>query len=592
MWTIIKQLYEKGIFSDFDIQFTKFIEKISSQANNEVLLGTILASHLTAEGHICVNLNTYAEKTFPLSPEEDSDFLHCPPLSNWINSLKNNEMVGTGDDYKPLILNGNNLYLYRYWIYEQQFSATIQNRLKNQRTDINHEILAQGLSRLFPQIDTQTVDEQKRAAERAVRNNFSIISGGPGTGKTSTIIKILALLLEQNKNLHIALTAPTGKATARLQESIASAKQNLNCAPDIKSAIPQETHTLHRLLGSIANSPYFRKNADNPLSYDVIIVDEASMIDLPLMAKLAQAIPQQARWILVGDKNQLASVEAGTVFGDICETKAEQSYITVFKRNYRFHQDSGIGELAKAINQANSDKALNLLKSYKHTDIHWHPVKSYGYFLNDLKNKIIQGFSDYLNIINYKDIDPEDALQAFDQFRVLCALRRGLYGVDRINRAIENALIKEGFLKTGRDHYHGQTRWYHGQPIMITRNDYTLKLFNGDVGIVLRNPQKYNELLAFFRTTEGTIRQFLLSRLPQHETVFAMTVHKSQGSEFDKILVILPTQFSAVLSRELLYTGITRAKKRLDIWGDESVFKQAIQQKIQRTSGLQNLKEI
>jgi len=539
---------------------------------------------LTAEGHICVNLSTYAEKTFPLSPEEDSEFLRCPSLSDWIDSLKNSDMVGTAKDYKPLILNGNNLYLYRYWIYEQQFSTAIQNRLKNQRTDINREILAQGLSRLFPdnQADNQEIDEQKLAAEKAVLNNFSIISGGPGTGKTSTIIKILALLLEQDKNLHIALTAPTGKATARLQESITTAKQNLNCAPDIKSLIPQETHTLHRLLGTVSNSPYFRKNADNPLSYDVIIVDEASMVDLPLMAKLAQAIPQHARWILVGDKSQLASVEAGTVFGDICETDTEKSYITVFKRNYRFDKNSGIGELAKAINTANSDKALNLLKSYTYADIRWHTVKSYGYFLNDLKNKIIHGFNDYLNAIKYSHTEPENVLQSFDKFRVLCALRQGLYGVERVNRAIESALIKEGFLKAGY-------RWYHGQPIMITRNDYTLKLFNGDVGIVLRNPEKYSELLVFFRAADGNIREFLPSRLPQHETVFAMTVHKSQGSEFDKVLIVLPTQFSAVLSRELLYTGITRAKKRLDIWGDESVFKQAIQQKIQRTSGLQNI---
>jgi exodeoxyribonuclease V alpha subunit len=583
----IEQLWKKDIFSTFDVEFTRFIEKLSPQADDELLLGAILVSHLTAQGNICVNLSTYANRTFPLFPddnipENEADFLRCPPsVSKWINHLKNSGIVGSAQEYKPLILNDDKLYLYRYWKYEQEFSASIKHRLKNPCVDIDRSILARSLFRLFPQKQTDTdIDAQRLAAERAVLNNFSIISGGPGTGKTFTIIKILALLLEQNKQLHIALTAPTGKAAARLQESIIAAKQHLDCAPEIKEAIPQETYTVHRLLGTIPHSPYFRKNADNPLPYDVVVVDEASMVDLALMAKLASAIPPHARWILVGDKNQLASVEAGTVFGDICDIgQNEKSYITVLTRNYRFNENSGIGKLARAITHAESDNALNILKSSHYSDIHWRDLKPYQHFLNDLKNKILHSFSEYLQAIRPYTANPDTVLQAFDKFRILCALRHGFYGVEMVNRSIEKLLIREGFLKTG---YLG----YHGQPIMITHNDYTLKLFNGDVGVILRNPEKRDELLAFFRETDGNIREFLPSRLPQHETVFAMTVHKSQGSEFESILMILPPQFSMVLSRELLYTGITRAKHRLDIWGNEEVFKHAIQQKIQRTSGL------
>jgi exodeoxyribonuclease V alpha subunit len=430
---------------------------------------------------------------------------------------------------------------------------------------------------------------QKNAIFKAILNSFCIISGGPGTGKTSIVIKIIVLLLEQDPTLRIVLAAPTGKAATRLQESIRETRETLHCSPVVKTAIPTETYTIHRLLGSLPYSPYFRHHAQNLLRYDVVIVDEASMIDLALMAKLAQAIPLTARWILLGDKDQLVSVEAGTVLGDICamatpldhtETVTSRSKladsIVFLEKNYRFSEQSGIGQLAQWVKQGQGNLAIRLLKSGNYSDIQFHTLTDLT--LPELSEQIKAGFADYLKQL--KKSEPQEILAVFNQFRVLCALRQGQYGVVALNRMIENGLA----LKKNA-HY----RWYHGQAIMITCNDYTLKLFNGDIGIILWNPPKYQELLAFFLSPDGQLRTFWPNRLPEHELAYAMTIHKSQGSEFKNVLILLPQQSSPILTRELIYTAITRARQNASIWGQESVLKGAIQRKIQRTSGLQDI---
>jgi exodeoxyribonuclease V alpha subunit len=557
----IKQLRNFDIFSDLDVHFSTFITNLSDNKEEELLLGAVLASYFTSLGSSCVDLKRLADdKFFPLQSEAGIKKLSCPNLSQWLATLQKSSVVGKPGDYTPLILDKHRLYLYRYWDYEKQLAAQILARCYQQRTDIKHNILETGLSRLFP-VET---DLQKSAAQTAVLRNFCIISGGPGTGKTSTVIKIIALLLEQNPNLRIALAAPTGKAAARLQEAIRQGLHNANIQ------MPQETYTIHRLLGN--NSHSFNNHIDNRLLYDVVIIDEASMVDLALMAKLAQSIPKSSRWILLGDKDQLASVEAGTVLGDICEATVLQQNVIFLEKNYRFGEQSGIWTLAQAVKQGKSDKALSILKSKNYPFVNWHSISSSDHLPVPIIEQIIQNFSSYL-----QEKQPDKLLAVFDQKRILCAMRKGPYGVEAVNHKIEDELRRKGLIRTNH-------RWYHGCPIMITRNDYQLQLFNGDVGIILKGDNY--KLQAFFPSPDGKIRVFWPNRLPEHETVYAMTIHKSQGSEFDQVLILLPDQFSPVLSRELIYTGITRAKKRVSIWGDEQVFKAAVLQKIARSSGL------
>ena len=591
--TTIEHLRDVGFFSDLDIHFTKLMLSLSDSMNEESLLGIVLASHFTTQGSSCVDLSMLANQSFPLQSDSNLDAIPCPPLSQWHNSLRKCSVVGSPPNYTPLILNGDRLYLYRYFEYEQQLAAQICNRCHQQYHKVNDDVLAEGLSRLFPFQQNITIDQQKIAARNAVLRHFCIISGGPGSGKTSTVIKILALLLEQNPNLTIALAAPTGKAAVRLQEAIIQILPHLNCASNIKEAIPQEAYTIHRLLGSKSNSPYFRSHATDLLSYDVVVVDEASMVDLALMTKLAMALSKSARWILLGDKDQLASVESGTVLGDICEagmgeniknaqvhslnSKDSQSLtnsIVLLDKSYRFGENSGIWKLAQAVKQGLSEKALRILKSENYLDVNWQHLGLSEGLPSTLISKIVLNFLRCL-----EENSPKKVLQLFEKYRVLCATRRGTYGVEAINRQIREELSKKGLIRA-------QSRWYHGHPIMISRNDYTLNLFNGDIGIILRNPASHNELQAFFPSKEGEIRSFLPNRLPTHETAYAMTIHKSQGSEFDNVLILLPYQFSPLLSRELIYTGITRAKQRVDIWGNEPVLSMAISKKISRSSGL------
>ncbi len=442
---------------------------------------------------------------------------------------------------------------------------------------------------------------------------FSVISGGPGTGKTTTVAKILVLLLEQSGiDLEIALAAPTGKAAARLKESIISSKNKgssepgyLDCPDRVKEAIPEEASTLHRLLGFISGSPYFRHDQENPLTADIVVVDEASMVDMALMSKLLQALLPRTRLILLGDKNQLASVEAGAVLGDICDTGNIHSFSKKFCRDfkevtgggilvfpegsdnpsisdcivqlqtsYRFDENSGIEALSRAVNTGDRAKAETILTSGKYTDLVWKPLP--GDLMRTIEDTVIKGYESYLKSLE----DPGSIFDLFDRFRILCALREGPFGVIAVNRLAERILKNAGLINP-------VGRWYEGRPVMITRNDYTLNLFNGDVGIVLRDPETGDHRV-FFPLSGGEYRKIHPVRLPEHETVFAVTVHKSQGSEFDSVSLVLPDRDTPVLTRELLYTGITRARDNVEISGTLDVFKMAVSRRIERTSGLRD----
>ncbi len=603
------RLYDNEILSVLDIHFANFMSRVAGGNIPELSLAASLVSSYTRQGHVCLDLSSVEGKEL-LKGENGIDPVVCPELNNWCKQLRETAVVGNPGEYKPLILDDRSrLYLFRYWEYQEKLADSIRRRIHDTGVDSSIGLLKEDLMRLFPFNEAETINWQRVAAFTALMKQFCVISGGPGTGKTSIVATILALLLEQTKSerLRIALTAPTGKAAAKLQEAIRNMKTKLACPNSIKEEIPEEASTIHRMLGSIPDSPYFRHNAKNTLPVDVVVVDEASMVDLALMSKLIQALPLQARVILLGDKDQLASVEAGAVLGDICDTGTKHSFsqgfckdckevtgytihtqqngtpeseirdcIIQLEKNYRFRSDSGIGAVSYAVNTGDGDRAIQLMKSGVYGDITWKNLPHPNDLPQVIKGIIIQGYGDYLRAMN-----PFEVFQVFERFRILCALREGPFGVAALNILAEQILREERLINP-------DMIWYPGRPVLITRNDYTLRLFNGDMGIVLPDPSVNNELRVFFPATDGTVKKFHPFRLPEHETVYAMTVHKSQGSEFDKVLLILPDRESPVLTRELIYTSITRAKKSVEIWGNENIFRTAVSRYIERTSGLRD----
>lgn len=531
--------------------------------------------------------------------------------------------IGKPSEETPLIFDGERLYLQRYFSFEAYLSQQI-TRLA-QPLDVDEPSLKQGLTQLFTADPAQSVDWQQVAVAVALRRRFSIISGGPGTGKTTTVTRLLALYIQQQCLQQgpdfvpaIKLAAPTGKAAARLSESIAQAREQLPLSADIIERIPVEATTIHRLLGTIPNSKSFRHNADNPLHLELLVVDEASMIDLPMMARLLAALPPQGRIILIGDKHQLASVEAGSVLGDICAWHLEKTHsagrtdpvsaelrysadqagylsrvcgldagsvsggqravadsLALLRHSYRFDAASGIGQLAAAINGGDAtliEPVLN--KGYD--DIDFIPLSSDSY--TQMIDAAAEGYSDYLRALR-SGAAPLEVLNAFARVQLLAVLRQGVYGVEGLNAALEQRLNRMGLIQTSQ-------QWYAGRPVMIVQNDHQLGLYNGDIGIV--QPDVDGRIRVWFEDPHHPdgVRGVLPSRLPGHETVFAMTVHKSQGSEFARVLMILPPEDGPLMTRELVYTGVTRAKQRLELYARLSSLKGATSRRTERASGL------
>ena len=605
---ILHRMLSIGSLAQLDFHFARFMARLAGGGDGPLLMAAALVSANARDGHVCLDLRQLGGA--PLLPAESGPAVRCPSVSEWRRRLLATPVVGRPGDYAPLILDDQSrLYLYRYWNYQQTLADSIISRVDEQRSAADLDRLRESLERLFPAQPAAEIDWQKVAAFAAARLRFVVISGGPGTGKTTTVAKILALLAEQwpQGNPRIALTAPTGKAVARLQEAIKQAKQKIACPLAIGETIPEEASTIHRLLGSIPNSPYFRHNQENLLPVDVVVVDEASMVDLALMAKLFQALPTGARVILLGDKDQLASVEAGAVLGDICDTGNVHGYskkfadelktvagcdlpagpsqdvgkgirdsIVELRKSYRFGSASGIGVLSRAVNAGDGAQALAILQNQDYPNVHWREPPSADSLGAMAKGLVLEGFKGYL-----QSEEPLECFRLFDRFRILCAVREGPWGVQQLNRLAERTLASQGLIKP-------DARWYRGRPVMVRINDYNLRLFNGDVGIALSDPEAGGDLRVFFPGGQGAVRKFHPLRLPEHETVFAMTVHKSQGSEFDRVLLILPDRDVPVLTRELLYTAITRAREEVEIWARESVFTAAAVRRTERMSGLRD----
>ncbi len=642
-WLEVERLTEAGELRRLSGVFARFMASLGP-APGPLLLASLVLSELEGRGHSCLLLADLAGDPAALLglPEDEWKELAAAikPLPKnakaWIAQLAGCEQVWRNGDFdfgQPLVLDGEGgdarLYLRRYWRDETTVADSVRSRALEHRT-VDEAQVRGWLDLLFASQrkadNPDKPDWQKLACAIALRGRVAIITGGPGTGKTYTVARLLALLFATAPDAarqRIALAAPTGKAAARLKQSIDKALGEL--AERVGDRLPLReltarmgaARTLHSLLGARPDSRAFAHHRGNPLDVDVLIVDEASMVHLEMMASLLDALPPSATLILLGDKDQLASVEAGAVLGDLCHDAQAGNYDestvdyvraasgetippgfvrpggalaqqTVMLRHSR--RFSGpIGQLALAVNAGDVDAAAGVLRAPGAPEVEgagsvrWieHAQQQHAIGL------ALEGYRPYLKLLAAL---PEGAhedwvraiLQRFEGFRILCAVREGEWGVGGLNTAIEQRLDGAGLIRRNGD-------WYVGRPVMVTRNDYATNVFNGDIGLTLPDPARPDSLRVWF--LEGDkVRSVLATRLRHVETAYAMTVHKSQGSEFAHTVLALPKEGGAVLARELVYTGITRASREFTLLTPApAVLGEAIQKRTHRTSGLRGM---
>ena len=554
-----------------------------------------LTSHQWGRGHACLDLATLQTKAAELLGWTDEQTATLPSMLHEAAIT----LPWTQGDASPLVLtedkDGARLYLRRAWTAEQNIRQNIAQRLALP-IDVPAD-LQQRLDALFTPTNNGEPDMQRLACEVAAQNRITLITGGPGTGKTTTVVKLLSLLVGTASNdLQIHLAAPTGKAAARLTESISNALTQMPA--DVQARIPTQAQTLHRLLQTHSKATQVHK-----LATDVVVVDEASMIDLEMMARLLQAVPPSARLILLGDKDQLASVEAGAVMSQLCTGSLLKAQTVTLIHSHRFDAKSGIGQWARTVNADVADNTP-ALKALWNAAPDWlvtlplqqsiegdtpEPDVTRLQLTSASDPKLAlglrYGWRNWLALLDAhrpsktapaapcSDAQAVALLKAFTEFCVLCAVREGPLGVVQLNAHVEHAL---GL---------GQSLWYAGRPVMVTRNDYALELMNGDIGLCLPGPD--GVLRVAFPAVNGGVRWVMPSRLDSVETVFAMTVHKSQGSEFTHVLLVIPALESPVLTRELVYTGLTRARQRLTLWAPQlGVLWNGCARRVLRSGGL------
>ncbi|MCF8207926.1 MAG: exodeoxyribonuclease V subunit alpha [Rhodoferax sp.] len=637
-----------------DSALAAFVFEQDPGAHPVLLVCTAVLAQMEGRGHTCLPLRLLADCPHDLLAWPTPAYAQVQllwgslptGLEDWLGALRASPLVRSAQDStdrgEPLVLSGTVdeplLYLRRYWLHEQQVAHAVLQRCASSHV-VNEPLAALWLDRLFatepPAAPAdREVDWQKLACALTLRAGLTVITGGPGTGKTYTAARLLALLFAMSpapQQLRVALAAPTGKAAARLRQSIDFSLQELSARLggelDLASLTQRmgAARTLHALLGARVDSREFRMNAENPLDVDILVVDEASMIHLEMMSALLQALPAGARLILLGDKDQLASVEAGAVLGDLCRDAAAAHYsaetaryahatsaqvlpkelldtgtqatllgqqTVMLRKSRRF--GGRIGQLALAVNAGQGDLAQHLLQSDT-SGVLGALRQPGGRTVSDLA---VQGrpgaaacYADYLRCLQARtpaqltQADGHAAwvtsvLVAFDRFRILCAVHDGDWGTQRLNQSVQQALEQAGLLKP-------RGEWFAGRPVMVTRNDPALGVFNGDVGVALPGPPGATALRVYFLDGEH-LRSVGVARLPHVETAFAMTVHKSQGSEFMHTALVLPQGGGKVLTRELVYTGITRARASFTlIEAQPGLLGLAIGSVSKRASGLQ-----
>ncbi len=536
---------EEGKYRLFDRQFAGFLVKHSSLSavENKILQELIckLSANL-ASGDSCLLL----------SPEE----------------LDLVRRSGISGEQLPLCIFNGHLYLQRIYQYEKQLAVRIL-QMAADSTVLNAEYSF--IEKLFAGQGKD--DLQRVAAEQALQKNFLIISGGPGTGKTTTVVKILALLQHASSGkFRISLAAPTGKAAMRLRESIQGSISSLPITDEEKARLPVTASTLHRLLGVKRYTPIFRHTKENPLPCNVLVVDEASMVDISLMGKLVDALRPGCRLILLGDKNQLVSVESGTVLADIMA--ALPANTVELSKSYRF--DRGIKQFAEAINDGNGEEAWRIISGPEpeHIALLTGDTAAYGGMRYLLYMRAVSKAHDKAA---YKRL-----FSLLQSFKILCAVRQGERGVVGINNKVEQYLTANGYDCLTDE-------WYSGRPVILGKNEYGFDLYNGDIGICLPDPARPGTLKIWFEKGDGELRGILPGRLSNCETVYALTIHKSQGTEVDDVLVVLPEKETALVTRELLYTAVTRASRTVVVAAGKAVFQTAVVARTKRAGGLAEL---
>ena len=607
--SLLETLHSQGALRAVDHALATTLRRLAPEADGEVLAAAALASVAVANGHAGLDLRD--PRRLCDLPEGSA----WPAPEPWQQALAASTLVSVPDDgdapapsHAPLVLEHGLLYLRRYREYERQLAAGLRRLAQAPLVTADGAQLAPLFDALFPNARSGQ-DRQARAAAVALRHGLMLITGGPGTGKTTTITRLLVLLAAQARALgapapRMALAAPTGRAAERMAESLRRAVAQIAPLPAVDAALlqtlPGTASTVHRLLGTIPDSTRFRHNADNPLPLDLIVVDEASMIDLPLMAKLVDAIGQGTRLILLGDADQLPSVEAGDVLSAILQATGSGNTLAAddagalrpllgevapadiaaptaapgrrvhLQRGYRQATGFELAPLADAVRAGDAAQAMALLSAGTLAGVS---------FAQDLLDPLDGAHRDTvlapLAALAHAD-SPAAALAQAGRFRLLTALREGPQGARGLNARIEDIL---GGGKRGAPGY------FHGRLLLVTENSYRHRLFNGDVGVCFRDGR--GPVLAWFPGEEaGQVRAFHPAALPAHESAFAMTVHKAQGSEFEQVWLQLPRNDSRVLSRELLYTGMTRAKQRLYLAGSQEVIDAALARHASRWSGL------
>ena len=580
----LRSLSDATVLNAADVRTALALSRLAGDADEAVQLAAALAVRAVRLGHVYVDLATVATTVAPDDEEVDVDLgaLTWPDPATWPSIVGASSLTAVGVDGpvdRPLRLLGSRLYLDRYWRHERAIVADLLARVGGDAPSVDAAALAVGLDRLFPVASTDQL--QRIAAATAVERRFSVVAGGPGTGKTTTVARIVALLHEQAAALgqpppRVALAAPTGKAAARLGEAVHSEAAVLDTDPAIRAAlVATPASTLHRLLGWQPGSrSRFRHNADNQLPHSVVIVDESSMVGLSMMSKLLAAVRSTARLVLVGDPNQLTSIEAGAVLGDIVGSPLPG--IVVLRHVHRY--GGGIAAVAETIESGDGDAVITALRSSP-DDVTWLEVDptinpSRAPELVAVRSAIVAAAREVVRAAEAGC--GAEALAALRSVQVLCAHRRGPAGAALWRTEIER------WLRAAIPGY-GGSAWYVGRPLLVTENDYALGVFNGDTGVVI--DEGGGRLRAVF-DRRGELLSVRPTRLAAVESLYAMTIHKSQGSQFGTVIVRLPEPTSRVLTRELLYTAVTRAEQQLVVIGSEAAIRAAVARPVARASGL------
>jgi exodeoxyribonuclease V alpha subunit len=603
--TLLRRLQNLHALRPLDVEIGRFVLELDADADAAFGLAAAVASLAVAQGHSCLPLSRLGEVLAEAAPPG----VELPPLPDagmLCTALRGSRLVGSGaaDARAPLVLDASErLYLRRYFRHEVQVADALRVRVAGKEqatTDVPG--LRALLQRHFA-LDGDRVDWQAVAVLTGLLSPLTVITGGPGTGKTTSVLWLLSALIEQAllrgaPPPRMRLAAPTGKAAARLGESLRERVARLDCDEAVRAAIPLEASTLHRLLGTIPESTRFRHHREHPLDVDLVVVDEASMVDLPLMARLLDAMPPQARLVLLGDRDQLASVEAGNVLAGICAAAGEGGVsparaallrevagfdvpadasalpfadaVIELRDSHRFGSDSGLGRLAATIRAGDADAVVEGLRVGAFPGIESEPAS-----VADPSSSVTERYVEvFAGLAGHAD--PATALREAGRVRVLTALREGPSGCVTLNAALEHRLRQRAGVGAG-------AAWYAGRLLLVIENDYGTELFNGDIGIVLADADGH--LLAWFPSGDG-VRSLPLQALPAHESAYAMTIHKSQGSEFDEVMIVLPADDARVLGRELLYTAVTRARGAVRLLASDEALRRTIGRSTRRHSGL------